>query len=148
MLVHNHQLAELAVPKAEISRFREWGSSISSGQSPACDLRQSEHAQAEARSLADTTPTGAFSHSHLLVLAEHGGILVQHPQLLGLQNLTCSQARQLREAIDQFAKVYQETAAPFEWTKQLVYASAPKKRYSDFMQVITSGHLPLPRPAP
>jgi len=48
-----------------------------------------------------------------------------------LRNLSCSQARQLREAIDRFVKAYQETAAPFEWTKEVVYASAPKKRYSD-----------------
>jgi hypothetical protein len=39
--------------------------------------------------------------------------------------------RQLREAIDRFVDAYQETAAPFEWTKQVVYASAPKKRYFD-----------------
>jgi hypothetical protein len=47
-----------------------------------------------------------------------------------LRNLSCSQARQLREAIDRFVKAYQETAVPFEW-KQVVSASAPKKRYSD-----------------
>jgi len=48
-----------------------------------------------------------------------------------LRNLSCSQARQLREAIDRFVKAYQETAVPFEWTKEVVvYASAPKKRYS------------------
>jgi transposase len=48
-----------------------------------------------------------------------------------LRNLSCAQARQLREAIDRFVKAYQETAAPFEWTKEVVYASGPKKRYSD-----------------
>lgn len=48
-----------------------------------------------------------------------------------LRNLSCSQARQLREAIDRFVKAYQQSAAPFEWTKEVVYASAPKKRYSD-----------------
>jgi transposase len=48
-----------------------------------------------------------------------------------LRNLSCSRARRLREAIDRFVKAYQETAAPFEWTKEVVYASAPKKRYSD-----------------
>ena len=47
-----------------------------------------------------------------------------------LRSLSCSQARQLGEAIDRFVKAYQETAAPFEWTKEVVYASAPKKRYS------------------
>ena len=31
-----------------------------------------------------------------------------------LRNLSCTEARQLREAIDRFVKAYQETAAPFE----------------------------------
>jgi transposase len=48
-----------------------------------------------------------------------------------LRNLSCTKARQLREAIDRFVKAYQETAAPFEWTKEVVHASAPKKRYSE-----------------
>jgi transposase len=48
-----------------------------------------------------------------------------------LRNPSCRQVRQLREAIDQFVKAYQETASPFEWTKQVVSASAPTKRYSD-----------------
>jgi transposase len=48
-----------------------------------------------------------------------------------LRNLSCSEARQLREAIDRFVQAYQETASPFEWTKEVVYASAPKKRYSE-----------------
>ena len=48
-----------------------------------------------------------------------------------LRNLSCSEARQLREAIDRFVQAYQETAAPFDWTKEVVYASGPKKRYSD-----------------
>ena len=48
-----------------------------------------------------------------------------------LRNLSCTEARQLRGAIDRFVKAYEETATPFEWTKEVVYASAPKKRYSD-----------------
>lgn len=40
-----------------------------------------------------------------------------------LRNFSCSEARQLREAIDRFVQAYQETAAPFEWTKELLYAS-------------------------
>jgi transposase len=40
-----------------------------------------------------------------------------------LRNFSCSEARQLREAIDRFVQDYQETAAPFEWTKEVVYAS-------------------------
>jgi transposase len=48
-----------------------------------------------------------------------------------LQNLSCTAVRQLRRAIDAFVKVYQETAAPFEWTKAVVHPSAPRRRYSD-----------------
>ena len=48
-----------------------------------------------------------------------------------LRNLSCNEARQLREAIDRFVKAYQETATPFEWTKEVVYATATKRRYSD-----------------
>jgi len=48
-----------------------------------------------------------------------------------LRNLSCSEAQQLREAIDRFVKAYQQTATPFEWTKEVGYASAPKRRYSD-----------------
>ena len=38
---------------------------------------------------------------------------------------------QLREAIDAFVKVYNPTAAPFEWTKAVVHQSKPKIIYSD-----------------
>jgi hypothetical protein len=38
-------------------------------------------------------------------------------------------ARQLREAIDAFVKVYNLNATPFEWTK--VVLSSPKHLYSD-----------------
>ena len=48
-----------------------------------------------------------------------------------LRNLSCTTIRQLRDAIDRFVKAYQQTAAPFEWTKAVVHASAPKERYSD-----------------
>ena len=40
-------------------------------------------------------------------------------------------ARQLREAIDAFVKVYNENATPFEWTKAVVQPSSPKRLYSD-----------------
>jgi len=40
-----------------------------------------------------------------------------------LRNFSCSEARQLRQAIDRFVQAYQETAAPFEWTKEVVSAS-------------------------
>ena len=48
-----------------------------------------------------------------------------------LRNLSCTAIRQLREAIDRFVKAYQQTAAPFEWTKAVVHPTAPKQRYSD-----------------
>jgi hypothetical protein len=40
-------------------------------------------------------------------------------------------ARQLREAIDAFVKVYNDKATPFEWTKAVVRQSLPKRLYSD-----------------
>jgi transposase len=40
-------------------------------------------------------------------------------------------ARQLREAIDAFVKVYNDKATPFEWTKAIVQPSSPKRLYSD-----------------
>jgi transposase len=39
--------------------------------------------------------------------------------------------QQLRQAIDDFVKVYNEKAAPFEWKKAVVFPSAPKSKYSD-----------------
>ena len=48
-----------------------------------------------------------------------------------LRGLSCTHARQLREAIDRFVRSYQETATPFEWTKTEVHPSRPKMRYSD-----------------
>jgi transposase len=48
-----------------------------------------------------------------------------------LRQLSGTTIRQLREAIDRFVKAYQQTAAPFEWTKAVVHPSAPKQRYSD-----------------
>src|SRR5580698_2710428 len=38
---------------------------------------------------------------------------------------------QLRQAIDDFVKVYNEKAAPFEWKKAVVFSSAPKPKYAD-----------------
>jgi transposase len=40
-------------------------------------------------------------------------------------------ARQLREAIDAFVKVYNDQAIPFEWTKAVVHQSTPKQLYSE-----------------
>ena len=39
--------------------------------------------------------------------------------------------RQLREAIDAFVQVYNETAAPFEWTKAVVHPTTTKALYSN-----------------
>jgi len=38
---------------------------------------------------------------------------------------------QIREAIDNFIKVYNEKAAPFEWTKKKVYQKKPSKHYAN-----------------
>jgi transposase len=38
--------------------------------------------------------------------------------------------QQLRKAIDDLVKVYNEKAAPFEWKKAVVLPSAPKSKYS------------------
>ena len=48
-----------------------------------------------------------------------------------LRNLSVTSVRQLRQAIDRFVKAYKKTATPFEWTKAVVHASAPKQCYSD-----------------
>ena len=37
---------------------------------------------------------------------------------------------QLRQAIDDFVKVYNEKAAPFEWKKAVMFPSALKSQYS------------------
>ena len=47
-------------------------------------------------------------------MVKSGGILVQHPERQALRNLSCTEARQLRQAIDRFVKACQETATPFE----------------------------------
>jgi len=48
-----------------------------------------------------------------------------------LRGASFTSPRQLREAIDRFVKVYNQTAAPFEWSKAAVHPSAPKRLYSD-----------------
>ena len=37
----------------------------------------------------------------------------------------------VRQAIDNFVEAYNQTAAPFEWTKAAVHPSAPKRSYAD-----------------
>src|ERR1017187_10075588 len=48
-----------------------------------------------------------------------------------LQGVSFTSPRQLREAIDKFVKVYNQKAAPFEWTKAVVHPTAPKPKYAD-----------------
>jgi transposase len=39
--------------------------------------------------------------------------------------------QQVRQAIDDFVEAYNQTAAPFEWTKTVVHPSAPKRSYAN-----------------
>jgi transposase len=48
-----------------------------------------------------------------------------------LRGASFTSARQLREAIERFVKAYNEKAAPFEWKKAVVHASAPVRNYSN-----------------
>ena len=48
-----------------------------------------------------------------------------------LRGASFTSPRQLRDAIDRFVKAYNQTAAPFEWSKAVVHPSAPKRLYSD-----------------
>lgn len=48
-----------------------------------------------------------------------------------LRGASFTSPRQLRQAIDDFVSVYNQTAAPFEWKKAVVFASKPKQKYSD-----------------
>jgi transposase len=48
-----------------------------------------------------------------------------------LRGANFTSPQRLREAIDRFVKVYNQDAAPFEWTKAVVHPSAPKRRYAD-----------------
>jgi transposase len=48
-----------------------------------------------------------------------------------LRGASFTSPKQLRDAIDRFVKVYNEKAAPFEWTKAVVHPTTPKKTYSD-----------------
>lgn len=48
-----------------------------------------------------------------------------------LKNLSLTRAKELREAIDRFVKVYNPKAAPFEWTKAVVHPVEFKRRYAD-----------------
>jgi transposase len=48
-----------------------------------------------------------------------------------LRGASFTSARQLRDAIDAFVKVYNQNATPFEWTKAVVHPTSPKRSYSD-----------------
>lgn len=48
-----------------------------------------------------------------------------------LRGASFTSPAQSRQAIDDFTKVYNEKAAPFEWKKAVVFPSGPKSKYSD-----------------
>jgi transposase len=48
-----------------------------------------------------------------------------------LRGASFTSPRQLRQAIDNFVQVYNQSAAPFEWKKAVVFPSAPKSKYSN-----------------
>jgi transposase len=48
-----------------------------------------------------------------------------------LQGASFTSPRQLRQAIDDFVAVYNKKAAPFEWSKAVVFQSAPQSKYSN-----------------
>lgn len=48
-----------------------------------------------------------------------------------LQGASFTSPAQLRQAIDDFVKVYNTQAAPFEWKKAVVFPSSPTKKYAD-----------------
>jgi transposase len=48
-----------------------------------------------------------------------------------LAGVSFTSPKQLREAIDKFVTAYNETAAPFEWTKAVVHPTRPQTKYSD-----------------
>ena len=48
-----------------------------------------------------------------------------------LRGASFTSPRQLRDAIDRFVEVYNQSAEPFEWTKAVVHPSAPKHIYSE-----------------
>jgi len=48
-----------------------------------------------------------------------------------LRGASFTSPQQLRQAIDDFVNVYNQSAAPFEWTKAVVFQSAPNAKYSN-----------------
>jgi hypothetical protein len=47
-----------------------------------------------------------------------------------LEGASFTSAQQLPQAIDNFVAVYHPKAAPFEWKKDVVCSSDPKRKYS------------------
>lgn len=48
-----------------------------------------------------------------------------------LRGASFTSPRQLRQAIDDFVAAYNQTAAPFEWKKAVVFPSRPQSKYSN-----------------
>jgi transposase len=48
-----------------------------------------------------------------------------------LRGTSFTSPKQLRKAIDEFVAAYNQTAAPFEWKKAVVFPSAPQSKYSN-----------------
>ena len=48
-----------------------------------------------------------------------------------LRGASFTSPRQVRQAIDAFIQMYNTNATPFEWTKETVHPSAPKRKYAD-----------------
>src|ERR1035438_10283104 len=48
-----------------------------------------------------------------------------------LQGASFTSPQQLRQAIDQFVTVYNQTASPFEWRKAVVHPTSPKRYYAN-----------------
>jgi transposase len=48
-----------------------------------------------------------------------------------LRGASFTSPHQLRQAIDDFVTVYNQTAAPFEWKKAVLFPSRPQSKYSN-----------------
>jgi hypothetical protein len=48
-----------------------------------------------------------------------------------LKGASFTSPKQIRKAINDFVEVYNQKAAPFEWTKRKVYLKGLKKCYAD-----------------
>jgi len=58
------------------------------------------------------------------------GVLVQHPPVPRVERSQFLPRRN-GQAIDNFVQGYNDTAAPFEWTKTIVHPSVPKCSYAN-----------------